>query len=273
MKDLKKEIQELHQALKKFDKLKVDNYCAYVEKLHTDVNAQKAKKNPWAFYKTVNEYVDFFKLAESQELVIDGKHVFIQSIGLGIDYTVFKNKMLKIYPETKINFHPVYKDDDFSYYYEDSKLHYSHVPKSPFATTSDIIGCYCVIYNSRGQFMTCLSKADIEKHKQKSKMSSTWRDWYVEMVLKTVIKKACKYHFADEFEGLNEIDNIEIDVKKPVSAKPEVTEDNISQLQKQIDSQTTIKGLTELFKKESRSDEIKELFSKKREQLEKEDEK
>ncbi|MCH7690785.1 MAG: recombinase RecT [candidate division Zixibacteria bacterium] len=61
-----------------------------------------------------------------------------------------------------------------------------------------------------------LSKEDIEKHRKVARTDYIWQAWPKEMALKTVIKKACKQHFDDIYEGINEMDNENYDLDLPL---------------------------------------------------------
>ena len=61
--------------------------------------------------------------------------------------------------------------------------------------------------------MTTLSKADFEKHKKVAKTAYIWNAWYPEMCMKTLIKKACKVHFNDIYEKIEDQDNEQNDLE------------------------------------------------------------
>jgi len=160
-------------------------------------------------------------------LIFDGVHITLQSTGVSYDYIAYKNKMLLAYPETIIDVSLVYTKDEFVFEKKSGVVSYVHKIGDPFGQTeTDIIGGYCVIKNKRGDFLTLLNKADIERHRKVARTDYIWKSWFAEMALKTVIKKACKQHFADIFQNIETIDNegsdvelveIDIDVKEAVN--------------------------------------------------------
>ena len=62
----------------------------------------------------------------------------------------------------------VYTDDKFSFEKHSGKVVYQHEINNPFDEKKDenVIGGYCVIKNKRGEFLTLLSKNEIEKHRK-----------------------------------------------------------------------------------------------------------
>ena len=61
-----------------------------------------------------------------------------------------------------------------------------------------------------------LSKEEIDKHRKVARTDYIWKQWFTEMALKTLIKKACKQHFADVYENIEQIDNDNYDLENPV---------------------------------------------------------
>ena len=64
-----------------------------------------------------------------------------------------------------------------------------------------------VIKNNRGEFLTLLSRKEIDKHRATAKTDYIWKSWFREMVFKTLMKKACKYHFEDSVADIESLDN------------------------------------------------------------------
>jgi recombinational DNA repair protein RecT len=123
--------------------------------------------------------------------------------------------MLIAYPESKIDLSIVYDGDVISFRKESGKVEYSHEIASPFARDdSSVIGGYCVIKNVRGEFLTTLTREEIDKHRKIARTDSIWKQWFVEMATKTVIKKACSQHFRDVFEKMESDDNESYDLAK-----------------------------------------------------------
>lgn len=215
------ELIEIKKALNGEDKKEVDNFMLYLDRLSKEQKKNKDSKkyelaNPWIFVKDVSFYVDCFNKIKKTKLSLDGKHITINSRGVSLDYIAYKNKMLIAYPDTKFDFCEVYAGDDFNFSKANGKLTYSHKIANPFNRDyGKIIGAYCVIINPRGEFLTLLDSKEIQKHKKIS-LSNIWDDWFIEMVYKTVIKKATRIHFDDIYEDMNEIDNETIDLTKEI---------------------------------------------------------
>ena len=201
-----------------FPKEEVEFFIDYVAKLkNAKVLNRKTNqwenRNEWALKKNDAWFADLFKVNSHTKLRFDGDHITINQNGLSYDYIAYKNRLLVAYPETKLSFSEVYKDDVFNFSNNSDGVVFKHEIGSPFSrNTNDIIGAYCVIKNSRGQFLTLLDKNEIEKHRAAAKTDSIWKLWYVEMVYKTVIKKATRIHYEDIYTVMNDEDNKEIEL-------------------------------------------------------------
>lgn len=200
------------------NKEEVETFGAYCQKLLVEKNKDGSLKNPWFQGRSPSELAEVFKRVANDGLVFDGKHVTFQSTGVSYDYVAYKNKMLKAYPESKIDIGTVAKEDEVSFEKVDGTVIYRQIIKNPFASPTEetIIGAFCVIKNSRGDFLTTLSKEEIEKHRKVARTDFIWKAWFKEMVLKTVIKKACKQHFDDVTAKMDEVDNENNDITNPL---------------------------------------------------------
>ena len=217
-----------------------EQFASYVIKLETETDKEGRLKNPWMKGRKEEEMVALFNRVAEDGLVFDGKHITLQSTGISYDYVAYKNKMLLAYPESKIDVSLVYQGDDFSVAKESGSVVYSHNIKNPFdRKEEDIIGGYCVIQNRRGEFLTIMSKEDIEKHRKTAKTDYIWRQWFIEMALKTVIKKAVKQHFSDVFEKIEDTDNENYSLENPLELNLEH--------KKAIDDITTIEDLKSYY--------------------------
>lgn len=200
------------------NKEEVETFGAYCQKTMVEKNKDGSIKNPWFQGRSPSELAEVFKRVANDGLVFDGKHVTFQSTGVSYDYVAYKNKMLKAYPESKIDIGTVAKEDEVSFEKVDGTVIYRQIIKNPFQspTEESIIGAFCVIKNSRGDFLTTLSKEEIEKHRKVARTDYIWKAWFKEMVLKTVIKKACKQHFDDVTAKMDEVDNENNDITNPI---------------------------------------------------------
>lgn len=213
----KKAIIELLKTNK--EKENVERFATYVQRITDETDkATGKKKNPHMNFKSPEICANDFKMIQSQGLVFDGKHITYQSTGISFDYQAYKNKMLVAYPESTIDIQIVKEGDEFDSEKESGKVIYTHKIKSPFepVTEQNIVGAYCVIKNSRGEFLTTLGKLDIEKHRKVARQDGFWQKWFAEMVMKTVIKKGCKTHFDDVVQVIEEIDNEQNNLENPI---------------------------------------------------------
>ena len=212
----------IKELLQGFDEVDVAMFLKYVDYLKTAKNSKKEIINPWASLRTDEYYSDCFKKVKKEGFNIDGKHISIQATGITYDYVAYKNKMLQVYPDSKIDIGIVYKGDEFNFRKEDGKVYYTHNMTSNFKRAdTDIEGCYCIIKNKRGEFITLSSIAEIEKAKKVAKQDFIWKAWFSEMAMKTTIKKAIKFHFEDVYSEIEEEDNKGYDTSKLETELPE----------------------------------------------------
>jgi len=204
----------MKKELKYYPEQTVENFINYVRKLRTEKKKGQLK-NPWASRWDDSIFVALFKKVADTGMYIDGKHITINPNGVSYDYIAYKNKMLMVYPESQVDVQLVYEGDTTEFSKQSGQVVYRHILTSPFESKDeDIIGGYCVIKNKRGEFLTTISKADIEKHRGVAKQDYIWAAWYKEMALKTIIKKAVKVHFDDIYQGMEDLDNTQYDLEK-----------------------------------------------------------
>lgn len=228
---------EITNLLKKYNEVDVEKYTSYLSKLKYE---QNKKGNDWISKKTPQQLASFFERVALEGLKFDGVHVTLQNTGITLDYIAYKNKMLMAYPETKLDLGIVYKGDSFEFRKEDGKVYYNYTPNNPFEKKEDdILGAYCVIKNSRGEFITTLNKQEIDKHRKVAKTDYIWKSWLPEMINKTIIKKACKFHYDDVFTGLDDIDNEQINLDLPV--------DGDLKLKTKLESLLTMEDVNKLY--------------------------
>lgn len=200
-------------------------YDMYVHKLKTEKDKYGKLKNYWTADKDNQFWEDCWKVIEQSGLPFDGKHITVTNNGVTFDYVAYKNKMLQVYPDSVIDCNLVYKGDSFAFEKENGHVTYKHIVNDPFGHTKDkIVGGYCVIKNKRGEFLTLLSTTEIEQAKKVARTTSIWDAWYAEMALKTVIKKAVKFHFDDIYTVMEDEDNKNYDLEliedKPLFPEP-----------------------------------------------------
>jgi hypothetical protein len=215
-------IENVVKKLSKYNNTHVNSYGGYLIKLLEEKDRDGVLKNKWMFYKTASNLVHLFEAVNAEGLVFDGKHVTLIARGINYDYVAYKNKMLATYPESQIDVSLVYKGDTFSFRKESGKVIYTHKIKDPFVNLDkEIIGGYCVIKNSRGEFLTNMSLAEINKSKAIAQTKDIWDKWFPQMCKKTVVKKGCSDHFDDLYKGINEMDNEQNDITIDPNLSPE----------------------------------------------------
>jgi hypothetical protein len=197
----------------------VEKFAAYCTRLQVEKNRDGNAKNPWMQNRKPEDLAALFRRVQKDGLVFDGVHVTLQKTGVNYDYVAYKNKMLIAYPETLIDVGMVYDGDEFYFSKENGHVKYRHIMKTAFQAEHNdekIIGGYCIVKNSRGEFITLLTRDEISKHRKVAKTDTIWTQWFKEMCLKTLIKKAAKMHFDDLYENINTLDNENSDVEKQV---------------------------------------------------------
>ena len=207
-------IDIIKSHLTKFDNDEVEIFINYLNHLANEKKNGKYK-NPWIQHRNDEYLAGCFKAVNKDGLAFDGRHITLQSTGISFDYIAFKNKMLIVYPESLFDVQLVREGDKFSFSKVSGKVSYQHEIANPFGD-SEIVGAYCIIKNKRGEFLTTLSRTEIDKHRKTAKTDFVWAAWFAEMALKTVIKKACKNHFADIFSDIEVLDNESQDVNQPL---------------------------------------------------------
>ena len=195
--------------------LHMEKFLHYIKKLKSEKNKDGSLKNPWSLHISDDRYKQMYEQVQAEGLELDGIHITIQSTGISYDYVAYKNKMLLAYPESIIDVSLVMEGDDIEFKKENGQVIYSHKINNPFAS-SDIVGAYAIIKNKRGEHLTTLNKEEINKHRKVAKTDYIWSQWEKEMTLKTIIKKACKLHFADIYENILQEDNKENDIEQPI---------------------------------------------------------
>jgi len=222
-----------------------EKFAAYCQRIRMETDKEGKLKYPFMQHKAAKELAGLFRRVKAEGLVFDGKHITLQSTGVTYDYVAYKNKMLVVYPESKIDLGVVKEGDEFAFTKDDGKVTYHHNITDPFNEKRQIIGAYFVVKNNRGEFLTLLNKQEIEKHRKAAKTDSIWSAWFTEMVLKTVAKKGCKYHFDDIFEGMNEMDNESYAPDQVVASEEDAAK--VAEAIAKIDAMADIKGLQDYF--------------------------
>lgn len=213
------EKSKLIELLKGHDQQHVVDYANYITGLYNELDGNRKPVHYYLHSRSEQDMAEAFKKVAKEGMVFDGKHIKMTKSGVSWDYVAFKNKMLKVYPESQIDIELVFDGDKFNYDKIDGKITYRLEVANPFGDKKDdgVIGGFCIIKNKRGEFITRLTKEEIAKHRALAIDSYYWKTWFQEMCKKTVIKKACKEHFEDVFEGVNDMDNENYDMTNSVS--------------------------------------------------------
>ena len=235
---------KIKSKLSIYPESEVGRYINYLKFLETDKDREKKLRNPWFRYFEEDQAIDIYNKVAIDNLSIDGETITLQNKGkvmVSYNYQAYKNRVLNVYPESKFDIQLVCEGDDFSFRKENGSVIYSHKITNPFNTKPNIIGAYCIIKNQRGEFLESLNMTEVNKMKSAAKTKNIWETWESEMILKSVIKRACKRHFRDITTNIDTIDNENYDLER-------VGFDET--IQKDIEDTNTIDELTKLYNKE-----------------------
>jgi len=192
----------------------VNIYVRYLTILLEEKTRDGKAKNYWISKISDKEFSEVFKKVALDGLFIDGENITLQFKGkltVSYNYQAYKNLLLVKYPDSKFDVQIVNKGDNIKIWKESGKVFYTHNFGNPFSDDLAMVGCYCVIKNERGEFIETLNITEINKMKKAAKTQNVWNEWYSEMALKSVIKRACKRHFKDLVVNIDRIDNEEYD--------------------------------------------------------------
>ena len=206
----------IKNGLKEYDDVRVKVFLNYLQEVEKAKKRDGTLVNKWFAFVKPEQAIDLYKKVAIDNLFIDGDTITLQFKGkvmVSYNYQAYKNKVLNIYPETKFDVQNVYQGDDFHFEKNSGKVKYKHVLSDPFSTNKTIMGCYCIIKNSRGEFIETLNMDEITKMRNVAKTQNVWNTWFSEMVLKSVMKRACKRHFKDLIINIELIDNENYDVE------------------------------------------------------------
>lgn len=201
---------ELQKLLNKYDQQKVGVYIDYLRSLESN------DKNFWFRNFKASQASALYKKVAIDNLFIDGDTITLswkKKVCIDYNYQAYKNRLLNIYPETQFDMQLVKEGDSFSFVKDDGNVTYTHRMGNPFDSKRKIIGTYCIIKNSRGQFIETLHMEEIAKMKNIAKTKHVWNEWEGEMILKSVIKRACKRHFKDVVTNIEKLDNENYELK------------------------------------------------------------
>lgn len=89
----------------------------------------------------------------------------------------------------------VYEGEPFEYWVDSEGKHVKHTPNVFGVSSGTMLGAYAIaLSKDGGRYIEVMSAAEIEKVRNvsRSKDSGPWRDWYEEMVKKTVLRRLSK---------------------------------------------------------------------------------
>jgi hypothetical protein len=202
-------IEKVEKALSEYNQIKVSKYCNYLTKLMGEKDKSGKIKAWWIAQANDELLIQLFKEVAAESLNLDGEIVHLKYLnGIKVEYTYYAyiNKVLATYPETEIDAQIVKEGDEFNFQKENGKINYTHNLGAPFGD-KPIIGAYCIIKCSRGEFIEVMSYKELMRVRATAKTDYIWKAWEGEMIKKTIIKRALKVRFKDIVAKIDKSDN------------------------------------------------------------------
>lgn len=247
--------EDIRELLKDFDQVHVTTYINYIESLKTLKKGQKLVA-PWLKKVKAQDLAEIFAKVAKDGLYIEGDTITLEfpgKLGVNYNYQAYKNKLLQLYPETTFDHQIVHEGDTFDFRKESGEIIYTHDIKNPFDRKKEIIGCYCIVINSRGNYIELLNMDEVEKMKAVSKNKDAWENWEGEMVLKSGIKRVCKRNFKDLVSNMDNLDNDLVDLENITVPNP---------LQLKISKCKSIEDINLLYEAEKETVDDEVIFLK-----------
>ena len=155
---------------------------------------EQKQVNLWFKNFTNEQAIEVYKKVAMDNLFIDGTSITISfrygKIIVTYNFQAYKNKLLNVYPESTFDIQLVKEGDYFSFEKINGRVEYIHKINNPFKIDSPTIGVYCIIKNTRGEFLETLDMAEIQKMKNVATTKNIWNTWEGEMVLKVGNEKS-----------------------------------------------------------------------------------
>ena len=131
-------------------------------------------------------------------------------------------------PTADITVGIVYKGDEFSCSKDSGNATYKHVVKNPFEDTpANIVGLYCFVKTATGSWIEVMSHKELMKVKAQSKMVTgvIWSTWELEMLKKSMVRRALKIKFNEAVAELDALDN-KLFNERPDKIAPSIASDS-----------------------------------------------
>lgn len=148
-------------------------------------------------------------------LAVDNRHLaYLVPFGgvctLMPGYLGYISKIKEADPTAFVTVGIVRQGDKFECAKESGHATYKHIPANPFDdSAANITGAYCHIKSANGSSLELMSKKELDKVRNSSKMKSgaIWTQWELEMIKKSVVRRASKLQFTEAVAKLNAIDD------------------------------------------------------------------
>ncbi len=238
-------------------------------KLTVDKNYTLQRCTPESILSCAVDAVHLGLIIDKRELVYmipyKPKNAVAPIATLQISWKGFVNKLKSENPTTDIHVGIVFKGDEFDYEIKNGTVTYKHAValENKFTTSKHfkqetLIGAYCVIYytidGERRGCIETMSEVEIQKIAACNKMKekTIWSMWTSEMIKKSVIKRACKVHFAGALQSLVDRDNQDYDLTNMPRQPKEVFDSGQTIDIENIDKVDELEGTEEEIKENMR---------------------
>lgn len=225
---------------KGIDKVRYDRF---EKRIADTIKGDTKDKKAWLKKLNILQKLQLYRQAASFDLEIDMKDVYLEHRSGVVTVEFSWRALLKIakqdYPSLEIDMDVVFQGDKYTQQNESGFYQYSHNPASPFSNDRQYIGAFCGIrINGKDTIvLETINKGDIAKMKQASKGGHTWNNWPLEMIRKSVLKRALKRlpKLSEKLEHIIELDNSNSDQSRLF-----LTQEILDKIQQAGDSRTLV---------------------------------
>lgn len=184
----------------------LNSYCTFIA---NDQGSRDGNDRKYICNASLSSLFTCFLEAFSLGLDIGGGRDFVAVVVYGaqaeleVTYKGFVNALSRHFDNPFVQFGNIFDGDVFIPRVADSTATFIHEPKDPFTQNYDQLkGAYCYFsYTNRENKkevsrLVWIDKAGIVMIRSKARSQKVWNEWWGEMVLKAIIRRASKIPFA-----------------------------------------------------------------------------
>lgn len=142
------------------------------------------------------------------------------------DYKGYIYKVKEADSTAEVTVGVVYKGDKFEVSRGDGEAKYTHITLDPFEDNPEnIVGLYCYVKTDSGSWIEIMSHKELMKVKAQSKMVTgfIWKTWEIEMLKKSMVRRALKIKFTEAISELDALDN-KLFNERPAKVAPKLAD-------------------------------------------------